>query len=90
MLNVVERFHTLLKLRYFCHLHDAGKFLFAHFSVVSETPKPLISDLVEADGISPVAKAVLEFKFFAVVTLWTVKVRPGMVTVLVLLKGPVF
>lgn len=64
VLNVVERFHTLLKLGYFCRLHDAGKFLFAHFSVVSETPKPLISDLVEADGISPIAKAVSEFKFF--------------------------
>lgn len=64
VLSLVERFHTLLKLRYFCHLHDSEKFPFAYFRVASEIPKPLISDPVEADGISPTAEAVLKFKFF--------------------------
>lgn len=64
MLSLIEMFHTVLKLRYFCQLHDSGKFPFAYFSVVSEIPKPLISDPVEADGISPITKEVLEFKFF--------------------------
>lgn len=64
VLSVVGRFHTLLKLRYFCHLHDSGKFPFAHTGVVAETPKPLISDPVGADGIPPTTEAFLEFKFF--------------------------
>lgn len=61
VLSLVGRFHTLIKLRYFCHLHDSGKFPSAHIGVVAETPKPLISEPVGAGGISPRAKAFLEF-----------------------------
>lgn len=64
VLKLVERFLTLLKLRYFCHLCDSGKFPFAHIGVVSKTPNPLISGPVEAAEISPIAEAVLKFKFF--------------------------